>query len=76
MTACGIESSALELELGGPRELSTLPPCPADLVGYRGALEPELDRAREIALSMGLLREVCEYLGLTATQAELPECTE
>src|SRR4051794_21091319 len=76
VTFGGIEISALALELGGIGELSALPPCPANLVGDGGALERELDRAREIALSVGLLREVSEYLCLTARQAELPECTE
>jgi hypothetical protein len=55
---------------------TALPPCPANLVRDRGALKCELDRAREIALSVGLLREVSEYLGLAARQAELPKCTE
>ena len=76
MTFGGIEISALALEFGGTSELSALPPCPADLVGNRGALKGELDRAREVALSVGLLREVSEYLGLAARQAELPKYTE
>ena len=62
MITGGIESSALALELGGTGELSALPPCPANLVRDRGALKRELDCAREIALFVRLLREVCEYL--------------
>src|SRR5947199_384339 len=64
------------VELGRSAELSALPPCPANLVGDGGALERELDRAREIAFFVGPLSEVSEYLRLAARQAELPECTE
>src|SRR5436190_23309966 len=76
MTFGGIEISALALEFGGGGELSALPPSPVNLVGDRGALKGEFDRAREIALFVGFLREVSQYLCLAARQAELPECTE
>ena len=76
VTFGGIKVPVLLLELGGTVELSAFPPCPIDLVGDGGALERELDRAREIALSVGLLREVSEYLRLAARQAELLEGDE
>jgi hypothetical protein len=75
VTFGGIEISALALEFGGG-ELSALPPSPVNLAGDRGAFKGEFDRAGEIALSVGLLREVSEYLCLAARQAELPERTE
>jgi hypothetical protein len=76
VTFGGIEISALALEFGGGGELPALPQSPVNLVGDRGALKCEFDRPREIALSVGLLREVSEYLGLAARQAELAKCTE
>src|SRR4029077_11388093 len=71
-----IEISAFALELGGTGELSALPPGPANLVGDRGALERELERARKIALFLVLDRQVPEHLGLTTREAQPPKRTE
>ena len=72
----GIEVAALAIELGGIAKLACLPPFPVHRVGDFGALERKLARERQIAVFVRLLRQVSEYLGLAARQAELPECTE
>ena len=76
MNLRGIDTAALALEPGRTTELACLPPCPAQIMGDGGALERKLGRERQIVVFVGLVREVPEYLGLTAGQAELPEYTE
>jgi hypothetical protein len=58
----GIEVAALALEPGGIAGLACLPPFPVHLVDDCGALERELDRERQMVFSVGLLRQVSEYL--------------
>ena len=76
MTSGGIEIAALALERGSTLELAALPPCPANLVGDRGALKPELDREREIALPWGLSARYPSTCASPRGEARLSECTE